>query len=187
MRFTLTYRGPLRGGGNVAHKHEVRRALHPQLKELWTHDPLAHKATEWLGRPSSASGAEISALREERSQRFAVVVQHQLRLVAELDILLLRPEAPGALIQRADIDNRLKTLFDALRRPSLPQEVPADWSPSPDEEPLHCLLDDDRLITRVNIDTDRLLAPDSADDVELTIRVAIRASSPSYASLLLVS
>jgi len=52
---------------------------------------------------------------------------------------------------------------------------------------LHCLLDDDRLITRVNVDTDRLLAPKSAEDVDLTIKVQLRASSPTYASVMLIS
>jgi hypothetical protein len=51
-----------------------------------------------------------------------------------------------------------------------------------EERPLFCLLDDDRLVTRVNVDTDRLLAPTSADDVDLTIRVQLRASSPTWVS-----
>ena len=114
-------------------------------------------------------------------------MQGSLKLVAELDILLLRPEDPGSIVQRADIDNRLKTLFDALRYPSIPQEIPARWSPADGEAPLFCLLDDDRLITRVNVDTDRLLASNSPDEVDLTIRVRVRALSPTYASVMLIS
>ncbi len=161
MRFTLTYRGPLRGsgGGAAAHKHEVRRALHPQLQELWTHEPLRHTAREWLAAELDPDAAAGVALREVGGHPFAVLVQAPLKLVAELDILLLRPEDPGAIVQRADIDNRLKTLFDALRRPVATQEIPESWDPEDAERPLHCLLDDDRLITLVNVDTDRLLAP----------------------------
>src|SRR4051794_11412027 len=80
-------------------------------------------------------------------------------------------------------EDRLKGLFDALRRPVNAQEVPGGWVPSPDEQPLFCLLDDDRLITRVNVDTDRWLAAESDDDVALTIRVSLRAASPTWASV----
>jgi len=176
------------GGGAAAHKHEVRRTLHPQLRELWSHEPLCYKSDTWLGAAHDSEAEEAGvALREVAGRSFAVLVQAPLKLVAELDILLLRPEDPGAILQHADIDNRLKTLFDALRRPVTAQEIPRDWSPTNEEQPLHCLLDDDRLITRVNVDTDRLLAPDSADDVDLTIRVRLRASSPTYASVMLIS
>ena len=126
-------------------------------------------------------------MRELAGHSFAVLVLTRYKLVAELDILLLRPEDPGAILQRADIDNRLKTLFDALRRPVTAQEIPAEWSAPPEERPLHCLLDDDRLITRVNIDTDRLLAPTSPDDVDVIIRVQVRALSPTHASVMLIS
>jgi hypothetical protein len=190
VRFTLTYHGPLRGsgGGAAAHKHEVRRALHPQLRELWTHEPLRQKAASWLGSPPDPSEPEAAAaLRQVAGRSFAVLVQAPLKLVAELDILLLRPEDPGAIVQRADIDNRLKTLFDALRCPSAAQEVPTGWAPTAAERPLHCLLDDDRLITRVNVDTDRLLAATSAEDVDVTIRVQLRALSPTWASVMLIS
>jgi hypothetical protein len=186
MRFTLTYRGPLRGSsGGTAHKHEVRRALHPQLRELWQHEPLNRMAEDWLN-PDPDNLTRGRALRQVGGHSLAVVVQSDLKLVAELDILLLRPEAPGAILQRADIDNRLKTLFDALRCPGNLQEIPTDWKPATEEQPLFCLLDDDRLITRVNVDTERLLAPRSKDDVDLMIRVQLRASSPTYASMQLI-
>ena len=190
MRFTLTYHGRLRGGGGgaSAHKHEIRRALHPQLRELWTHEPLSHLADRWLGLgPDRDDGEAGVALRDVAGHSFAVLVQGGRRLTAELDILLLRPEDPGSIVQRADIDNRLKTLFDALRHPNASQEIPPEWTPGPDETPLFCLLDDDRLITRVNVDTDRLLAPRTAEEVDLTIRVQIRALSPTYESLMLIS
>lgn len=189
MRFTLTYRGTLRGSrGGAAHKHEVRRALHPQLRELWTHQPLRHKAGTWLDSAPDPNKPEAgTALHEVEGRSFAVLVQAPLKLVVELDILLLRAEDPGAIVQRADIDNRLKTLFDALRRPDTAQEIPTKWIPTAEERPLHCLLDDDRLITRVNVDTDRLLAPKSAEDVDLTIRVQLRALSPTWASVMLIS
>lgn len=112
MRFTLTYRGPLATRGNARQKHTLRRALHPQIKELWTHRPLEHFAPRWLDR-NSASDEAGRALRQTAGYDFAVVVATDQLLLAELDVLLLRPESPGSILQNADIDNRLKTLFDA--------------------------------------------------------------------------
>ena len=49
---------------------------------------------------------------------FTPVVTTRLNLIAHLDILFLRPGNPGSLITHGgDIDNRLKTLFDALQIP----------------------------------------------------------------------
>jgi hypothetical protein len=58
----------------------------------------------------------------------------------------------------SDINNRLKTLFDALRVPKK-QEIQKSWAPTTDERPLHCLLYDDQWITRVNVETAQLLEP----------------------------
>ncbi len=80
VRFTLTYRGQLRGsgGGTAAHKHESQRALHPQLCELWTHEPLSHRADVWLDATSDQRDEAGSALREVAGYPFAVLVQANL-------------------------------------------------------------------------------------------------------------
>ena len=186
MRFTLTYRGKLTSRANAQQKHVLRQALHPQLKELWTHRPLEHFAPRWLDPHSDGDDAG-RALRQTAGHHFAVVVATDQLLLAELDVLLLRPENPGSILQHADIDNQIKTLFDALRHPEKAQVIPPGWAPTADEQPLHCLLDDDRLISRVNVDTDRMLDPRSADEVALTIRVRVRASTPTYGSASLIS
>lgn len=184
MRFTLIYRGPLPSTGSARQKHELRRQLHPQLKELWSHAPLASFGRRWL----SDEGREARrAIRQTGDNDFAVLVTSDLALIAEIDVLLLRPEHPGAILQGADIDNRLKTLFDALRYPDNPQEVPSDWRPTEDEAPLFCLLEDDRLITRVNVETARLLGPSQPDEVALTVRVQVRASRPTLTTSDLIS
>jgi hypothetical protein len=52
-------------------------------------------------------------------------------------ITLLRPEAPGNIVtQGGDIDNRLKTLLDALKVPNLPNALPTGAVPEADESPL---------------------------------------------------
>jgi hypothetical protein len=60
----------------------------------------------------------------------------QLRLVARLSIVMLRPEPPGSIITAGgDIDNRLKTLFDALRMPKVISEIPNGDAPQIGETP----------------------------------------------------
>jgi hypothetical protein len=92
-----------------------------------------------------------------------------------LDILFLRRDGPGALVKSGgDIDNRVKVLFDALRMPQTCDEVCGE-KPAQDEEPFYCLLEDDKLISSVRVDTNWLLTPPSAGerihDVHLIIRV----------------
>jgi hypothetical protein len=95
--------------------------------------------------------------------------------VCSLDVIFLRRDEPGNLIQGGgDIDNRIKVLFDALRMPQSVEEL-AGATPSTDQEPFYCLLEDDRLITEVKVTTDRLLTPpmasESQNDVHLVMRV----------------
>jgi len=106
-------------------------------------------------------------------------------LTADLDITLLRPGSPGVL-SGGDIDNRLKTLFDALTIPNKDQ-IPSSDTPDPDASPIHCLLEDDGLITGIRVATDRLL--DSAvgrSEVLLVIRVAVSCTRTTLANLDLV-
>jgi hypothetical protein len=78
-----------------------------------------------------------------------------------------------------DIDNRLKTLLDELRIPEAGENYSAR-QPAADEDPFFCLLEDDKLITRIAVETDDLLQPlkgkssiDPADS-RLVITVKIR-------------
>ena len=115
------------------------------------------------------------------------LVCQQLRLICELDILLLRSEEPGNIITQAgDIDNRLKTLLDSLRCPHNPNEIPAGVAPAPDETPFHCLLEDDNLITHLSVTTDRLLRPAGNNEVELVLAVRIKPTIMTRANGFLV-
>lgn len=96
MRFTLTYRGPLPTSRAAQGKHDLRRALHPQLRELWAHEPLANHR-HWYDPDSDPvadaehDGAGDALFTGGRGHRFAVLVRRSIKLIAELDILLLRP------------------------------------------------------------------------------------------------
>jgi hypothetical protein len=162
VEFTLTYDGPLATNGRPKQKHDIRVKLHPQLKELWQHQPLLQFRDMRGPNLATVGGHDFDS-----------IVHPRWGFQSRLEILMLRPEAPGGIVTHGgDIDNRLKTLFDALTRPAHVQDLPKDWSPATDEDPLHCLLDDDSLITGVTVSTDRLLAA-ATPHVKLIIRVHV--------------
>ncbi len=118
--------------------------------KLWDIDPLAEFKSGWFNHENF--GKEIG------DRRYIPTVSSAMELVCSLDVLFLRQGAPGKLIeQNSDIDNRLKTLFDALRVPSGQEVQNIRYSRVPAGHPVCCLLEDDRLITGVSVNTDRLL------------------------------
>jgi len=84
------------------------------------------------------------------------LVTPDMSLRCSLDITLLRPEESRFIYTQGDIDGQLKTLFDALRIPANTGET-GGMGPQDDEDPLFCLLEDDRLISEVRVATDQLL------------------------------
>ena len=86
------------------------------------------------------------------------LVRKSLDLNCSLDILFLRQEDPGQLVlQGGDVDNRLKTLFDALAAPKLENERAYPQK----QKVTYSLLETDALISGFNVSTDRLLFPEN--------------------------
>ena len=157
MRLMLHYRGALKANGGVVHKHDLRGLFHAQLKTLWGQKPLAEQPA--LLQPKSREG-DYSLLRPQGPFTFVPLITAEMNVVAELFITLLRPEPPGGLITRGgDIDNRLKTLFDALTMPRHPNALPSGAAPTPDQVPFFCLLEDDNLVVSFSVRTEQLLEP----------------------------
>lgn len=212
MRFRLTYQGPLRATQGeprdgqaepqtrAVHKHAIRRAFHTQLKELWATNkflrehkmstrlarkpkPIADEAAYWGDEEEFAPMWEVLANNYQRNgYRFVPLVRQDISLLCSLDILFLRRDIPGSVIQAGDIDNRLKTLIDALRMPSNASELAGNEVPGEGEDPFYCLLEDDKNVTQLSVETDTLLDPPSKDGslVHLVITVDIR---PYYATM----
>jgi hypothetical protein len=156
MKFRLTYEGRLQANGSPDHKHEIRKAFHPQLKRLWEVEP---NLKSWRF-PESLSQIEIFADQFSRlDYHFVPLTTPNMSLIASLEILFLRPDLPGSVIQSGDIDNRLKTLFDALKMPSCKNDLGRYLTPGTDEDPFFVLLEDDNLISHVAVETDVLLQP----------------------------
>jgi hypothetical protein len=183
MEFTLRYKGQLVSDGSPRAKHRIRQVLHPQLHNLWKCHPLLSGTTD-IPLMGKVDGELVKATRvqwigmdHKRGRFFCVpLVTTQLSLVCSLDIQFLRRDEPGRLIKHGgDIDNRLKTLFDALCVPK-PDQI-KNVKPQEEEEIFFCLLEDDALITGFCVETNRLLDPlgegESIADVALNIGVKV--------------
>jgi hypothetical protein len=161
------------------HKQYLRRHFHRQLKELWQQEPLTAL------RDHLDSKSEVGTIiRSVGAFQFAPLVCRFLTLVAEVRITLLRPEPPGRVItQSGDLDNRLKTLLDALKMPDQLDALPNHAAPAEDEAPFFCLLEDDNLITRIDVGSDRLLDPlAQTSEVVLLIHVRTKPTVVTFAN-----
>lgn len=176
MRLSLHYRGALNSNGSPAHKQALRLHFHRQLDTLWSQEPLlTHR--KWLTKRPNPD--DYCVLRELGPFTFAPLVTAQMYGIAELSLVLLRPEAPGGLItQGGDLDNRLKTLFDSLTMPRHANAIPVDIDPSNIPNPFLCLLEDDNLVTSLHVRTEQLLEPQIPNGVvDLTIHVRTRVTA----------
>ncbi len=191
MRFWLAYDGPLKANGNAKHKHTIRKVLHSQMKRLWSQPPLVHFTS---ATPDNVDLLDVSQTDPKKSLifpvglfKFAPLVSVRKKMICDLEILLMRPEAPGGVItQGGDIDNRIKTLFDALRAPKHEGELPKNCQPAADETPFFCLLEDDFLITSVSVTTAQLLSQHGSRDVRLVIKVDTRVTMHTWDNISLV-
>jgi hypothetical protein len=177
MEFRLIYQGPLLSSNRsrVKHKHQIRRKIHRQLKQLWEEHPAINRIPKTWRHYHDAkentqevrSGLDDLVDRyTKHGFRFAPLINPHYGLVCSLEILFLRRGSPGGLIEATDIDNRIKTLLDALKVPEHAEEL-GGATPQREEDPFFCLLSDDALITEIKIVTDRLLVPEEDASEEL--------------------
>jgi hypothetical protein len=166
VEFRLLFSGDLPSTGNASKPdevHRIRRTFHPQLRRLWSAEAnLGSLVRVGGGGPYPATdeeqvrrGFEAIGKKWSRAEGFQLIplVTPDMTLRCSIDILLLRPEIePRFLMRRADIDGQVKT----LRIPENLDET-GGQGPGADETPFFCLLQDDRLITEVRVNTDRLL------------------------------
>ncbi|MET3838214.1 hypothetical protein [Bradyrhizobium sp. OAE829] len=171
MEFRLTYAGMLKAhrddkrlAERTLHVHDIRQTFHHQLKKLWQD----HPALDSVVTPSDGllslnrKRTLMNEIFQHDGFNWLPIVTEKNGLICQLEILMLREGTPGRVLY--DVDNRLKTLFDALRKAKGPQELGAGTSrgqltPQLDEDPFYVLLEDDRLITHLAVTTDQLLEP----------------------------
>jgi hypothetical protein len=125
MEFRLVYEGPLKANGSTTAKHIIRQVVHSQLQEL-----IDRKAMEHMKQMIEQKKSSITRL-SVGPYTFIPLISEKLDHVAELHITFLTPEEPGRVItQGGDLDNRLKTLLDALRCPKNLGELPNGAAPT---------------------------------------------------------
>jgi hypothetical protein len=209
MRFRLTYEGELqstqgepRDGQRVplaAHKQAIRKEFHDQLKQLWQTNKFlkAHEVPQGSihlrpgdvvsvkgGVPSPRKKTTplvdyVAANFQCHGYRFVPLVCEEFWLLCSLDILFLRRDFRAGVIHAGDLDNRVKTLIDALRMPKNANELKGHETPEAGEDPFFCLLQDDNLVTALTVESGMLLDPPVDGDggdarVKLVISVELK-------------
>jgi hypothetical protein len=196
MEFRLAYRGILRAtqrdpqpgtDARTKHwslKHRMRLDFHNQLKHIWSE-------TRFIAINQKSDGSKAYHI-ENLAQKnkippwsFVPLVTHELELLCGIDVLLLRLDHPSHSLWSGDVDNRVKTIIDALRMPHA-NDGYADITPEGGQNPLFCLLEDDKLLTRVSVETDKLLDRPSGQDqsyVNVLITVHIRPENLTFGNI----
>lgn len=179
MRLTLHYQGPLPPKGNARKKHEVRMSIDPQLRTFWKKLEKSYANLRYTMRDPReeviyAAGMP-SLICRVGGFSFVPLVSTKFFSVADLKIFFLRHGPEGQLIHSGDMDNRLKTLFDGLSVPNERQIEKLGQQPQQGQDPVFCLLEDDALISDLQIETGECLDPNlPPGDVILLIRVTTR-------------
>ena len=119
------------------------------------------------------------------------MVTEEMDFYCAVEILFLRSGSKKALLNQGDLDGRLKTLLDALSKPDDNQGYDNRAIGKSTQNPLYVLLENDRQITKISVETDTLLEsvsttnPESygANDVRLVISVSLTPAEPANWSM----
>ena len=196
MEFTLRYVGPIPSGNRGIHK--IRIAFDEQLADLWARDlrlkdvdqtqirrfvrsdrfpyDVRQQEKQEKVRPTPDG---VHGYHEVRGVRFVPLVTRWRYLRCELAVRLHRYEGDlhtgGVLYHGGDLDNKAKALIDALRMPMGPRDLPSNVS---HPRPLFfCVLEDDRLVTKLTLESRNRLGPRPRKremtnlDVDVDIRI----------------
>jgi hypothetical protein len=194
LDFRLTYAGRLLAHQDTQklrerslHVHSIRKAFHRQLKALWASHPVLLDVSSPDGGFTYV-GAGIPRIDTPLAHdgfNWLPLVTEVNGLICKVDILMLRHGDPGRVVY--DIDNRLKTLFDALRMAKGPYELGVQTrsgqvGPDADEDPFYVVMQDDRLITHLSVTTDTLLEPVPNVPVDEAVRLILDVTIRPYRS-----
>lgn len=185
MKFTLTYAGELPSTGNRSAKSPpqklpviwaIRNEIATQLEGVF----LTHPAINSAG--SVNSRAAYNAIRNPVVRggfRFLPLVRPDLETVCDLKIkMLVNHEVGSVVTQAGDLDNRIKTLLDALRMPK-DNEFGGNC---PVCDPCPCLLHDDAMVVDLCVSQERWYSrvPQTEKDVQLHLEVSVKTARPNF-------
>jgi hypothetical protein len=212
VELTLRYRGPLAAAGansRVREKHEIRAELSRQLSAYWEQ---SKRLKELFAQAQTQSQSlQIAELQKDQfvvprplkdvtkfwwrwplsGYNFVPLVTQVQEVHVELKIRLYRKNQ-GILFQGGDLDNRLKTFFDALQVPKDSSQVPTgpeSSQPSEHWPTVFCLMDNDNLVTKLTIESFKLLTEIPAEYksvqnyVELDLDVIIHPITPMMGTI----
>jgi len=159
------------------HKQELRKHFHQQLKQIWETNPVLKDLKVMSGHPLASHrpisdsraylGGELNLhIKDHLADRygqfgykFCPMVIEDFKLLCSLDILFLRRDVPGNALEKGDLDNRIKTLIDGLKKPKSKRALGKYETPSEGEEPFFVLLEDDSMVSGFSVETDQLFDP----------------------------
>ena len=192
MEIDLHYAGPLPSSGNPRASKpgkrspklpiiwRIRNLLAPQIWNVLQHHPSVNGRG---GTSARAAAHQIRVPIVRGGRNFVSVLRPGLGLVCRLNIRMLVNHDLGSIVAQAgDLDNRFKTLLDALRIPK-DQEVTSEMDSAFDPYP--CLLDDDASVIALILETARLYdvpATAAENEVRLEIKAQIITHIPNFYS-----
>jgi len=205
-------RDPENGQHNrmAPHKQAIRKIFHGQLRQFWQTNKFLREQTlhqdeihiapgqvpHFMGTLFMGVGSGktlplveyVGSNFQRNGYRFVPLVCEEFSLLCNLNILFLRRDYPLGVISAGDLDNRVKTIIDALRMPQGAHELRGNESPAAGEDPFFCLLEDDDLVTGLTVESDMLLDPPPSGDaglsqVKLVISVELKPDSVTMFNL----
>jgi hypothetical protein len=189
MRFALSFEGSLPSSGNddqtkppskLKQIWDIRDAISPQIEGLFK----THHALRGATGASRITKNIVNDPIIINGLQFLALIRPALKLKCGLEIqMLVNHDVASIVTKSGDLDNRLKTLFDGLRCPASQQEIKQHKLAG--TNPHYCLLEDDALITSLQIETLRNYGAPLAsaiDHVRLNITVTVEPAEGDVAN-----
>ena len=195
VEFTLRFSGTIPSHSS-AKAHDIRCVFHEQLEDYWSRDTRLLKVKRALIKRSQKTSRAVHDVRgdderlgktvdgryyfhEVNGVRFVPLVTAWRYLRCDVHVRIYRYEGAknvrgGVLDLNGDIDSKAKSLLDALR---MPTDSSDGRSVTPHDGLFFCVLEDDRLVTKLTIETKEKLgkrpAKDKLAEVEAFVDVRI--------------
>lgn len=177
MHITLTYKGQIQGNSRKqSDVWRLRKSFHDQLSKLRQTEQFDY--VEKYSDPGSATpngyiGIDVSG------SRFIPFVTSKMRTRCSLYVRILRGiRQYNPVLGNVDLDNRIKTLIDALRSPQQAGEL-RDL----DTAVRFVLLEDDSLIDGITVKSDHYLAEDDESVVLAVVTANIHLSHATLGNM----